>query len=79
MNANIAEKQERALYKNLETLEDKKLISYDNKKLTLTKKGISLFGKLDKDMMPYITLYCKLKASSPTRYVKKVQTVLCDS
>ena len=32
MNAGIARKQERALYKNLETLEKKKLISYENTK-----------------------------------------------
>ena len=41
--AGFAKKQERALYKNLETLEKKKLINYDNKQLKLTKKGKKLY------------------------------------
>jgi len=77
MNAGIAEKHERALYKNIESLEKKKLIGYDNKKLVLTKKGKVLFGRLDKDVMPYIKLYDKLKISCPTSYLKRVQTFLC--
>ena len=74
--AGIAEKQERALYKNLETLEKKKLIKYENKELMLTNKGKVLFEKLDKQVMPYISLYEKLKSKDPTSYTKKVQTIL---
>lgn len=77
MNAGISEKHERALYKNLESLEKNKLVSYENKKLVLTKKGKSLFEKLDNSIMPYIKLYEKLKISCPTSYLKRVQTFLC--
>ena len=76
MKAGIAKKQERALYKNLETLEKKKLILYDSKVLGLTPRGKKLFGKLNKQISPYINLYEKLKSKDPTTYTRKVQTVL---
>ena len=47
--AHLAEKKERALYKNMETLEEKKLIKYDNKQLSLTKKGKDLYKKIKKN------------------------------
>lgn len=74
--ASLAKKQERALYKNLETLEKKKFISYKNKELMLTKKGKKLYDKLNKEISPYLNLYDKLKSKSPTSYTKKVQTIL---
>ena len=40
--AKFAKKQERALYKNLEILEKKKLLSYNNKELKLTERGKKL-------------------------------------
>jgi DNA-binding PadR family transcriptional regulator len=75
MNAGIAKKQERALYKNLEQLEKKKLISYINKGLSLTKKGEKHYGKIKQDMAPYINVLDKLVSQSPTSYTRKVQTV----
>ena len=76
MKAGIAKKHERALYKNLETLEKKKLISYDNKVLALTLRGKKLFEKINNQISPYINLYDKLKSKDPTTYTRKVQTVL---
>ena len=73
--AGIAKKQERALYKNLEILEKKKLIDYNNKKLMLTKKGKKLYDKINDQVNPYLELYDKLK-KEPTSYTKKVQTIL---
>lgn len=73
--ARIAKKQERALYKNLEILEKKKLISYKNKELELTKRGKKLFKKIEKDVLPYFRLIKKLKEKDPIKYTRKLQTV----
>jgi hypothetical protein len=74
-NAGFAEKQERALYKNLEVLEKKKLIIYQNKELELTSRGLKLFQEIKEDFSPYLNVYKKLKEKDPTSYTKKVQTV----
>ena len=75
MNAGIAKKQERAIYRNLEELEKKKSIAYVNKSLALTKKGEKLYAKIKEDMAPYINVLDKLVTESPTSYTRKVQTV----
>ena len=74
--AEIAKKQGRAIYKNLEILESKKLIKYANKELELTEKGKRLFKKIEEEVLPYFNLIRKLKEKNPIRYTKKVQTVL---
>ena len=71
----IATKQKRALYKNLETLEKKKLLTYENRELELTNKGEKLFLEVKEELIPYINVYKKLKEKSPTSYTKKIQTV----
>ena len=75
MNAGIAKKQQRALYKNLETLEKKRLVSYSNKELFLTKRGEHWYKEIKSEMEPYIHVVKKLQEKSPTSYTKKVQTV----
>ena len=49
-------KQERALYKNLELLEKKKLISYEDKKIKLTVKGQKAFTKIQREIDPFIEI-----------------------
>lgn len=73
--AKFAKKQERALYKNLEILEKKKLISYKNKELELTKKGRVLYDDINKRLKPFFNVFKKLKETDPISYTKKVQTV----
>jgi len=73
--AKFAEKQERALYKNLEILEKKKLISYNTKELMLTNKGKKVYDKISCDLGPYFYLIDKLKKEDPILYTKKVQTI----
>ena len=75
LNAGFTKKQKRTLYKNLETLGKKKLISYKNKELELTKKGNKLFLEIKNDLKPYIQVYKKLKEKNPNSYTRKVQTV----
>jgi len=74
-NAGIAKKQKRALYKNLETLENKKLLKYENMELELTKKGEKLYESIKKEINPFIEIYKKLKEKDPTSHTKKIQTV----
>ncbi len=76
MKSGIAKKQQRAIYKNLEILEKKKLIRYKTKELMLTSKGKKLFSLLKKEYDPYIFLCETLKSKGLTSYTKKIQTVL---
>lgn len=48
------EKKERALYKNLELLQKKKLISYANKELRFTERGYKRFLKIQKSITPFV-------------------------
>ena len=54
MDAGLVGKKERALYKNLELLEQKKLVVYTNKQLRFTPRGYQMFSKLSKDVNPYV-------------------------
>ena len=54
--ADFVKKQERALYKNLEILENKKLIEYRDKKIQLTQKGKRVFNKIEKEIKPFIRI-----------------------
>ncbi len=73
--AQFAKKQERALYKNLEILETKRMIEYQNKEIKLTKRGKELYEDISKRLDPFFKVYKKLKETDPTSYTKKVQTV----
>jgi predicted methyltransferase len=52
--ADFIKKQERALYKNLEFLEKKKLIEYKDKKIKLTQRGQRFFNKIEKEIKPFV-------------------------
>jgi predicted methyltransferase len=60
-NLNIVEKSQRSLYKNLEILEKKKLIKYQNKFLKLTEKGLKLVQQKDNELYPYIKLIVNIE------------------
>ena len=70
----IVEKQERALYKNLELLENIKLIKYENKGLILTKKGENIYSKVYEEMIPYRNIMWLVNEKDPLSYSKKIQT-----
>jgi predicted transcriptional regulator len=74
--ANITSKKERALYKNLETLERLKLVAYDNKTLALTEKGQKVFERVRDDLEPYINVKGVLAGSDILRFTTKAQTTL---
>ena len=72
--AGMTEKQPRALYKNLETLEKNRLVEYKNKNLALTKKGEKAFMKIKKDMLPYLVVSRLVTEKDPLSYSRKLQT-----
>jgi hypothetical protein len=69
----IAEKSERALYRNLEVLEKKKLIKYENRFLKPTKRGLKMFLSMHKDLFPYIHALDIIKKEASTMS-RKAQT-----
>ncbi len=73
--AQITSKKERALYKNLEALEDLKLITYDNKNLALTPRGQKLFERVRDDLELYINVK-SVVSSDLLKYTTKAQTIL---
>ncbi|HLC86444.1 MAG TPA: hypothetical protein VJG30_04115 [Candidatus Nanoarchaeia archaeon] len=74
--ARMVEKEERALYKNLELLERKRFISYNNKNIVLTSKGFNAFNKIKKGLSPYINVIDVISKKDPLSYSKRIQTRL---
>lgn len=73
LQSNLFNKKERALYLNLETLEQKKLLSYDQGKVFLTETGLNEFKRIDQE----IALYSKTKSYfSVKKPLRKLQTML---
>lgn len=54
--ADFIKKQERALYKNLELLEKKKLLAYKEKKIKLTQRGQRTFNRIEKEIKPFVEI-----------------------
>jgi predicted methyltransferase len=71
----ITEKKPRAIYKNLEKLEKKKLITYKNRSMRLTEKGKKLFNTLSKEVNPYLRILKTLEKTNTFKYTKKAQTI----
>ena len=62
----IIEKSQRGLYKNLEILEKKKLIRYENKFLKLTEKGLNAVKQKESELFPYLKLIVKIEKGKIT-------------
>ena len=56
LKAKIISKQERALYKNLERLENKKYISYENRMIMFTELGLKELENISKEIQQFINL-----------------------
>jgi len=72
--AQAVTKQERAMYKNLEWLENEKYVSYDNEVLHLTAKGEKEFQSMVKQVSPYVRLTLTISSENLLAYAKKAQT-----
>lgn len=70
----IFRKQQRALYKNLETLERKKLIEYENRMIQFTNAGLKELKKITLNVYQFQTIE---KFFQETRKSKrKLQTII---
>lgn len=72
----IASKKDRAVYKNLQDLEEQRFVSYEHKTLVLTKKGEQEFVRIKRDISPYVIVAGVLGSDDIMRYTRKAQTVL---
>jgi hypothetical protein len=57
LDLKIVEKSERALYRNLELLEEQKYLKYESHFLKLTPKGLKQALKTEKEVMPFMKLW----------------------
>ncbi|MBU0457129.1 MAG: hypothetical protein ABH824_05760 [Nanoarchaeota archaeon] len=74
LESKIISKQERALYKNLETLEQKKLIEYENRMIRFTDSGLSMLDKINKEVRQFVEVERYfINVDKPKR---KLQTVI---
>lgn len=71
LQSKIISKKERALYKNLETLENKKLIVYENRIIIFTDLGLKEVEKINKEIQQFIELEKYSEQEKPKR---KLQT-----
>ena len=74
LTSGIITKQERALYKNLEILEEGNLIKYDQRKINLTNKGIKILQKIDKEAQQFIAI--REFFSEPKKPKRRLQTTI---
>lgn len=72
--ASIAGKKERALYRNLEDLEQRKLLAYRNRALSLTPAGQRVYESISRKLAPFLGVVDALRQKDPLRYSKKIQT-----
>lgn len=70
----IIKKGERALYRNLEFLEKKKCIEYDNHDITLTKKGKALYKSIKQEVRPFIDVAKTIIPKKIISKTRKLQT-----
>ena len=65
-------KQPRTIYKNLERLEEKKLIQYTNKTITFTSLGLKVLKRIQQEIKPYLEIKQSLNLIEKPK--KKLQT-----
>ncbi len=68
--AGMVRKGERAMYKNLEDLEAKKLVSYNSKSLKLSERGEKYFQELLSKVEPYLAVSLLLRSENILKYTK---------
>lgn len=74
LQSGIISKQERALYKNLEALEDKKLIEYENRMIRFTDSGLKILQKINTEIKQFVDVENYFRRKQKTR--RKLQTVI---
>ena len=76
LNSGLLSKHERALYKNLETLENAGLIEYDNRMIKLTEEGLKLLAHINSEISQCMAMHDYFEqAALPKR---RLQTVISE-
>lgn len=75
----LAEKGERALYKNLEGLEKYGFVSYENKILKLTNKGSKEYSRINRQTTPYLDIIKIIEAENLVKLTAKARTIFISS
>ncbi len=73
LRSRILSKQERAVYKNLETLEKKRMIEYERRMIRFTERGLKHLNQINKEIKPFIEVEKYFLSAKPSR---KMQTVI---
>ncbi|MBN1544861.1 hypothetical protein JW898_05370 [Candidatus Woesearchaeota archaeon] len=71
----IIKKKERAVYRNLEDLEKEKYVVYDNKNLSLSRKGFNEYEKIRQELDALNKVCCNMEAGK-IKFKRKTQTKL---
>lgn len=73
LKSEAVRKQKRALYRNIESLEKRRLLKYENRMIAFTPKGLKELEKVRKEVKPFteIEYYFQQGVKSP----RKFQTV----
>jgi len=74
LDSGLVEKKKRALYRNLESLEKKKLIFYENRNLRFTKRGFKQYDKIKKSLEPFLAVEKFLKEIRTNRRLQSTLT-----
>lgn len=74
--ANLTSKKVRSLYKNLEVLEQNKLIKYNNRTLSLTEKGRKIYKNIDYNLSPFLDVLEVINSSDILKFATKARTIL---
>ena len=74
LSSKIITKQARTLYKNLENLENKKLISYDKRMIKVTLLGLSILEKINLEIKQFLDVKEHFKEIKKPK--RKLQTVM---
>jgi hypothetical protein len=74
LSSNTVAKQARTIYKNLEKLEDKKLIAYEKRMIKFTPEGIKILDKINTELYQFIDVKDFFK--KPNKSKRKLQTTI---
>jgi len=72
--AELAKKKERALYKNLESLEKSKMVSYDGKILRMSDRGLKAYNEIDRQLAPYVGIIKTIEQENLIKLTSKART-----
>ncbi len=74
LSSKIIAKQARTVYKNLEKLEDKKLIGYEKRMIRFNPEGLKILDKINQEIEQFVDLKAYFK--KPNTSKRKLQTTI---